>query len=72
MYDIKNRLDALGKTQVWLLMELRKRGVITQPPQLCNIINGIYTYPKAQLVGKTCDEIIKEAESNGLNPITSG
>ena len=64
MYNIKNRLDALGKTQVWLLIELRKRGVLTQPPQLCNIINGIYTYPKAQLVGKTCDEILKEAENN--------
>ena len=72
MYDIKNRLTKLGKSQVWLLMELRKRGVITQPPQLCNIINGIYTYPKAQLVGKTCDEIIKEAEIYATDPITSG
>ena len=69
MYDIKNRLDTLGKSQVWLLKELRKRGVTTQPPQLSNIINGIYTYPKAQLVGKVCDEIIKEAENdaNKLN-----
>ena len=72
MYDIKNRLNKLGKSQVWLLIELRKRGVTTQPPQLCNIINGIYTYPKAQLVGKACDEIIKEAEKNAISPITSG
>ena len=64
MYDIKERLDKIGKSQVWLLMELRKRGVMTQPPQLCNIINGIYTYPKAQLVAKECDEIIKEVEQN--------
>ena len=64
MYNIKDRLDKIGKSQVWLLMELRKRGVMTQPPQLCNIINGIYTYPKAQLVGKECDEIIKEVEKN--------
>ena len=64
MYNIKNRLDILGKSQVWLLKELRSRGVITQPPQLCNIINGIYTYPKAQLVGKMCDEILKEVENN--------
>lgn len=64
MYNIKNRLESLGESQVWLLMKLRERGVITQPPQLCNIINGIYTYPKAQLVGKVCDEILKEAESD--------
>lgn len=71
MYDIKSRLDSLGKSQVWLLKELRKRGINTQPPQLSNIINGIYTYPKAQLVGKTCDEIIKEAERDANNPIPS-
>ena len=71
MYNIKDRLDSLGKSQVWLLKELRKRGINTQPPQLSNIINGIYTYPKAQLVGQTCDEIIKEAESDANNSIAS-
>lgn len=65
MYDIKERLAYLGKSQVWLLRKLRERGVITQPPQLSNIINGIYTYPKARLVGEMCDEIIKEAEKDG-------
>lgn len=71
MYGIKDRLDKLGKSQVWLLMELRKRGVVTQPPQLCNIINGVYTYPKAQLVEKECDEIIKEAEKYVSQPISN-
>ena len=71
MYDIKKRLDDLGKSQVWLLRQLRNRGIMVQPPQLCNIINGVYTYPKAQLVGKECDEIIKEAENNAINS-TSG
>lgn len=64
MYNIKERLAHLGKSQVWLLMKLRENGVITQPPQLCNIINGIYTYPKAKLVGDMCDRIIKEVEQN--------
>lgn len=64
MYNIKERLANLGKSQVWLLKMLRERGVITQPPQLCNIINGNYTYPKAKYVGEMCDEIIKEVESN--------
>lgn len=64
MYNIKQRLADLGKSQVWLLKELRKQGVITQPPQLSNIINGIYTYPRAKLVGEMCDKIITEVEQN--------
>lgn len=64
MYNIKERLARLGKSQVWLLRKLREHGIITQPPQLSNIINGIYTYPKAQLVGEMCDKIIKEAEKD--------
>lgn len=64
MYNIKERLTQLGKSQVWLLKKLRERGVETQPPQLSNIINGIYTYPKAKLVGDMCDKIIKEVEQN--------
>lgn len=62
MYNIKDRLTALGKSQVWLLKELRKQGVLIQPPQLCNIINGIYTYPKATTVLVECDKIIREIE----------
>lgn len=65
MYNIKERLANLGKSQVWLLKMLRNRGIDTQPPQLSNIINGIYTYPKAKSVGEMCDKIIKEAEQNG-------
>lgn len=64
MYKIKERLANLGKSQVWLLMELRKQGVVIQPPQLSNIINGIYTYPKAKHIGDMCDKIIKEVERN--------
>lgn len=64
MYDIKNRLAKLGKTQVWLLRELRNRGVTIQPPQLANFINGIYTYPKSKVVLGICDEILNELELN--------
>ena len=62
MYNIKERLADLGKSQVWLLKELRNNGVSVQPPQLCNIINGIYTYPKASVVLEQCDKIIKDVE----------
>lgn len=63
MYQIKDRLKALGKTQVWLILELRKRGVEVQPPLMSSIINGVYTYPQAQRVLKVCDEVIKEKEN---------
>lgn len=64
MYNIKTRLAHLGKSQVWLLMKLRDNGILVQPPQLCNIINGIYTYPKARSVLEECDNILKIEEMN--------
>ena len=64
MYNIKERLTQIGKSQVWLLMMLRKRGVNVQPPQLSNIINGNYTYPKAQAVLEICNNVLTEVESN--------
>lgn len=63
MYQIKDRIKALGKTQVWLIFELRKRGIEIQPPLMSNIINGVYTYPQAQRVLKVCDEILTENEN---------
>ena len=65
MYNLKERLSRLGKSQVWLLKKLRDKGVAAQPPQLSNIINGVYTYPKAQSIGKMCDEILTEVENGG-------
>ena len=63
--SIKERLSEIGKSQVWLLKKLREKGVATQPPQLSNIINGVYTYPKAKLVGEMCDKILTEVETSG-------
>lgn len=67
MHNIKERLADMGKSQVWLLKKLREHGVITQPPQLSNIINGIYTYPKAKLIGEMCDNILTEAEHDATD-----
>jgi hypothetical protein len=39
-------------------MKLRDNGFTVQPPQLCNIINGLYTYPKALRVLEECDNIL--------------
>lgn len=67
MYNIKERLADLGKSQVWLLKQLRNEGVEVQPPQLCNIINGNYTYPKATVVLRKCEEIIQQLEQKVTN-----
>ena len=64
LYNIKERLDALGKTQVWLMRLLRARGYHVQPPQLSNIINGNYTYPKAKIILTACDGVLREVENN--------
>jgi hypothetical protein len=64
MYGIKERLALLGKSQVWLMRELRKLGYEVQPPQLSNIINGNYTYPKATVIAQASDLIIAEVEKN--------
>lgn len=63
MFQIKDRLKKLNKTQVWLIFKLRERGIEVQPPLLSSVINGVYTYPMAQRVLKACDEILKEVEN---------
>lgn len=60
--EIKDRLKALGKTQRWLIFELRGRGVEIQPPLLSSILSGAYTYPQAERVLKACEEILTEVE----------
>lgn len=62
MYSIKERLGVLGKSQVWLLKQLRGRGFTIQPPQLSNIINEVYTYPKARCVLEECNSILSYYE----------
>ena len=63
MFQIKDRLKKLNKTQVWLIFKLRERGIEVQPPLLSSVISGVYTYPMAQRVLKACDEILKEVEN---------
>lgn len=64
MHNIKERLANIGESQVWLLRKLRERGIEVQPPQLSNIINGNYTYPKAQRVLALCNDVLTEVEKN--------
>lgn len=64
--NIKDRLKAVGKTQRWLIFELRKKGINAQPPLLSAILSGAYTYPQAERILKVCDEILKEVENNAV------
>ena len=64
---IKERLKALNKTQVWLVFALRERGYNIQPPLLSSVISGAYTYPMAQSILKTCDEILTEVENTNVD-----
>lgn len=63
MSQIQKRMKVLGVKQVDLVLELRKRGITVQPPELSQIIRGIYTYPKAKRILDECDKILAERES---------
>lgn len=63
MSQIQERMKKLGIKQVDLILELRKRGIVVQPPEMSSIIRGVYTYPKANTVLKECDKILTERES---------
>ena len=61
--DILERMKTLGIKQVDLIVELRKRGIVVQPPELSSMLRGINTYPKSKRVLNECDKIVSERES---------
>ena len=64
MTDIRKRLHAVGKTQVWLILKLGERGIKVQTPEFSYILSGVLTTPKAEKVLRLCDEILKEVEAD--------
>lgn len=64
MSHIQERMKTLGIKQVDLILELRKRGIVVQPPEMSSIIRGVYTYPKAKMVIDECNKILTERESH--------
>lgn len=62
MYRIRERMQRLGKTQVWLILELHQRGIVVQPPEMSSILRGVNTSPKAAKVLKACDDILSDIE----------
>lgn len=63
MSRVQKRMKKLGIKQVDMILELRKRGITVQPPEMSSIIRGVYTYPKAKIVLDECDKILNERES---------
>lgn len=59
---ILERMEQLGMKQVDMILELRKRGVTVQPPEMSSILRGICTYPKAKRVLNICELILNEHE----------
>lgn len=63
--EIKIELLKLGKSQIWLLDQLRERGIICDPSELSKMLGRPqYDYPKRDRVFALCAEIIKEYKEN--------
>ena len=63
MFQIRERMKALGKTQVWLILELQERGIVVQPPEMSQILSGVNTYPKAKRVLEVSNDILSDIEA---------
>lgn len=60
--NIKQRMEALGMSQVEMIFALQRRGVEVQPPMLSSVLRGVYTYPKARRILAECDKVLMERE----------
>lgn len=60
--NIKQRMEALGMSQVDMIFALQRRGVEVQPPMLSSILRGVYTYPKARRILAECEKVLMERE----------
>ena len=63
MSQIQERMKNLDIKQVDMILELQKRGIVVQPPELSQILRGVYTYPKAKKVLDECDKILRGHEA---------
>ena len=63
MNQIQKRMKNRDIKQVDMILELQKRGIVVQPPELSQILRGVYTYPKAKKVLDECDKILREHEA---------
>lgn len=63
---IRVALAACGRTQVWLIGELRLRGILTDKTEMSSVLSGTRIGPKADRILTTSAEILKEQHGNEL------
>ena len=61
-FRIKSRLTEINRKQVDLIVELRKRDIMTNPSELSNVLKGILQTPKAERILSAANEIVTEWE----------
>lgn len=60
--EIRITLIQLGKKQIDLIHELKKKAVTVTPSEMSGFLNGVYQTPKAKMVMEMVYQIIKEWE----------
>jgi len=60
--NVRDRMAKVGISQADMILKLRERGLVVQPPEMSQILRGINTYPKAIKVLTLADKILKELE----------
>ena len=63
MENILGRMEKLGMKQVDMILELRERGIVVQPPEMSQILSGVNTYPKATRVLEMVKQILSDLEA---------
>ena len=66
MNEIKSRMAEMGISQVDMILELKERGFVVQPPMMSSILRGVYTYPKARLILAECEKILNEKQHEAV------
>lgn len=61
---IRVALAACGRTQVWLIEELRLRGILTDKTEMSSVLSGTRIGPKADRILTTSVEILGEYHGN--------
>lgn len=66
---IRVSLAEFGLTQVWLIGELRKRGIITDKTEMSSVLSGTRHGQKANQILKTSVEILNECRDGDRKKI---
>ena len=68
-HKIRVSLAEFGLTQVWLIEELRKRGIITDKTEMSSVLSGTRHGRKVDQILKTSVEILNECRDGDRKKI---